>query len=283
MPIDVQVDVADRGQCLVQKYGRVPRRLDLLPVHRAALVHKDAYGHPVGPCRPLLAVDVLHSLHGFCQLAGIEKAAAQAPQVTHPVGAVASEDRAEGWDIASHPREGLVVTALVRLGEVDVHPVGRSYLQLALEGLSQSRSVLADGAGHPLRLHAGRRCAVGRLPRDVLLQGVKEAPEHLLQLLVGERRLSALRSGAVALAALGFLRCALLLFLVEESPDDVEYPLCRAESLRTGLGIWQDDLPHVIECVGELPEVVLFHGLRVADHRQDAVDEPHGTLRRCSR
>ena len=101
--VDVQVDVADRGQCLVQKYGRVPRRLDLLPIHRSALVHKDAYGHPVGPCRPLLTVDILHSLHGFCQLAGIEKAAAQAPQVTHPVGAVASEDRAEGGDIASHP------------------------------------------------------------------------------------------------------------------------------------------------------------------------------------
>ena len=166
---------------------------------------------------------------------------------------------------------------------MDVHPVGRSYLQLAFEGLSQSRAVLADGAGHPLRLHAGRRCAVGRLPSDVLLQGVKEAPEHLFQLLVGERRLSALRSGSVPLAALGFLLGSLLLFLVEESPDDVEYPLCRAESLRTGLGIWQDDLPHVIERVGELPEVVLFHGLRVSDHRQNAVDEPHGTLRRCSR
>ena len=166
---------------------------------------------------------------------------------------------------------------------MDVHPVGRAYLQLALEGLSKSRSVLADGSGHPLRLHADRRCAVGRLPRYILLQGVKEAPEHLLQLLVGERRLSALRSGSVPLVALGFLRCALLLFLVEESPDDVENPLCRAENLFTGLGIWQDDLPHVIECVGELPEVVLFHGLRVAYHRQDAVDEPHGTLWRCSR
>ena len=227
--------------------------------------------------------DSLHSLHGFCQFACIEKAAAQAPQVTHSIGAVASEDRAEGWDIASHPREGLVVTALVRLGEVDVHPVGRAYLQLAFEGLSQSRAVLADGAGHPLRLHASRRCAVGRLPSYILLQGVKEAPEHLLQLLVGERRLSALRSGSVPLAALGFLRCALLLFLVEESPDDVEYPLCRAESLRTGLGIWHDDSPHVIEGVGELPEVVLFHGLRVTYHRQNAVDEPYGTLRRRSR
>lgn len=166
---------------------------------------------------------------------------------------------------------------------MDVHPVCRSYLQLAFEGLSQSRSVLADGAGHPLRLHAGRRCAVGRLPSYILLQGVKEAPEHLLQLLVGERRLSALRSGAVPLAALGFLRDTLLLLLVEESPDDVEYPLCRAESLCTGLGIWQDDLPHVIEGVGELPEVVLFHGLRVAYHRQNAVDEPYGSLWRCSR
>ena len=54
---------------------------------------------------------------------------------------------------------------------------------------------------------------------------------RLLQLLVGERRLSALRSGAVPLVALGFLRCALLLFLVEESPDDVENPLHRSQDM----------------------------------------------------
>ena len=89
--VDIQVHVPYAGYGLVQEHCRIPCSLDFLSLHRAALVHEDANGHPVSPDRPLLTVDVLDALDRLGQLAGIQMPAPQPAQVKAPVSAVASQ------------------------------------------------------------------------------------------------------------------------------------------------------------------------------------------------